>query len=44
LDRWLPEVESLSQAICAWQAKRTQPHPKINGPFSTDLARVKLKR
>jgi hypothetical protein len=44
LDRPIPDIESLSQAICAWQAKHNQHHTKINWPFGTDLARVKLKR
>ena len=44
LDRRIPDVESLSQEIGAWQAKRNQHQTKINWQFGTDLARVKLKR
>jgi transposase len=40
----IPDIESLSQAICAWQAERNQHHTKINWQFGTDLARIKLKR
>ena len=43
-DRRIPDIESLSQEICAWQAKRNQHHTKIHWQFGTDLARVKLKR
>jgi hypothetical protein len=44
LDRRIPDAITLSQEIDAWQTKRNQHKTKINWQFSTDVARVKLKR
>jgi len=44
LDRRMPDAETLSQEIAAWQAQRNRYQAKILWQFGTDLARVKLKR
>jgi transposase len=44
LDRRIPEIETLRREIAAWQNQRNQHQAKINWQFSTDLARLKLKR
>jgi hypothetical protein len=44
LDRRIPDANTLSREIAAWQTKRNQQQTKINWQFGTDLARVKLKR
>ena len=44
LDR---RLSSLSEATCqveAWQNHRNQDHAKVNWRFTTDDARIKLKR
>ena len=44
LDRRTPNIETLRAEIAAWQGPRNQHQTKIHWPFSTDVARVKLKR
>jgi hypothetical protein len=44
LDRRIPEIETLRREIAAWQTQRNQHQAKINWPFGTDLAPIKLKR
>jgi transposase len=44
LGRRIPNIETLEREIAAWQIQRNQHQAKINWQFSTDLARVKLKR
>ena len=44
LDRRIPNIETLREEIAAWQGPRNQHQTKIHWQFSTDVARVKLKR
>ena len=44
LDRRIPHIEALREAIAAWQGPRNQLQTKIHWQFSTDIARTKLKR
>ena len=44
LDRRIGDWDTLRQAIAAWTGQRNQPASKINGRFTTDDARVKLKK
>jgi hypothetical protein len=44
LDRRLPDSETLSREIAAWQAARNLTHTRINWCFRTTDARIKLKR
>ena len=44
LDRRIPDSDTLRREIAAWQTRRNQHQAKIHWQFSTDLARVKLKR
>lgn len=44
LDRRIPHIEVLREAIAAWQGPRNQLQTKIHWQFNTDMARTKLKR
>lgn len=44
LDRRIPDKETLAAEIAAWQAHRNTNHAKADWQFTTDKARVKLKR
>ena len=44
LDRRIGSIEKLSGEVAAWQARRDQICAKVNGQFTTEDARVKLKR
>jgi len=37
-------MEKLGEEVTAWQTRRDQIHAKVNWQFTTDNARVKLKR
>ena len=44
LDRRIPDKDSLTTAIAAWQDERNTNHSKANWRFTTADARIKLKR
>jgi len=44
LDRRIGSTEKLCAEVAAWQARRDQIHAKVNWQFTTENARVKLKR
>ena len=44
LDRRIPNKPSLEREVAAWQAHRNKHHAKADWPFTTNDARVKLKR
>lgn len=44
MDRRIPDIDTLQEEITAWQGPRNQRQTKIHWQFSTDVARVKLKR
>lgn len=44
LDRRIPDKESLTSEIAAWQAARNTKHTKADWQFTTADARIKLKR
>jgi len=44
LDRRISNIETLREEIAAWQGPRNQRQTKIHWQFSTDVARIKLKR
>jgi hypothetical protein len=44
LDRRIPDKQKLNEEIAAWQSDRNKHHAKANWQFTTDDARVKLKR
>ena len=44
LDRRIGSMEELREEVAAWQARRDQNHAKVNWQFTTENARVKLKR
>jgi hypothetical protein len=44
LDRRIPDKQKLNEEIAAWQTDRNKHHAKANWQFTTDDARVKLKR
>ena len=44
LDRRIPDLDTLTQEVAAWQqARNTRPQP-VNWRFTTPDARIKLKR
>ena len=43
LDRRIPDKQTLSNEITAWQAGRNRYHSKADWHFTTDDARIKLK-
>ena len=44
LDRRIGSIEQLCTEVAAWQSRRDQIHAKVNWQFTTEDARVKLKR
>ena len=44
LDRRIGSMEKLCGEVAAWQARRDQIHARVNWQFTTENARVKLKR
>ena len=44
LDRRIPNMDSLKQEIEAWEENRNQKSKSVNWRFTTDDARIKLKR
>jgi hypothetical protein len=44
LDRRIDCIEKLQKQVAAWQEKRDQIRAKVNWQFTTESARVKLKR
>lgn len=44
LDRRIGSMEKLCEEVTAWQTRRDQIHAKVNWQFTTEDARVKLKR
>ena len=44
LDRRIPDKDELRDEVAAWQADRNKHHAKADWQFTTDDARVKLKR
>jgi hypothetical protein len=43
LDRRIPDKETLSKEVAAWQDSRNENHTKANWRFTTADARIKLK-
>jgi hypothetical protein len=44
LNRRIADIQTLRSQVTAWQASRDQIKAKINWQFTTDTARIKLKR
>ena len=44
LDRRIPDKQKLVAEVAAWQDNRNKHHAKADWQFTTDSARVKLKR
>jgi hypothetical protein len=44
LDRRIPDKETLSREVAAWQASRDKNQTKADWRFTTADARIKLKR
>ena len=44
LNRRIDSLEILHEEVAAWQASRDRIQAKVNWQFTTDDARVKLKR
>ena len=44
LKRRIDSIEELREEVSAWQAQRDRLQAKVNWQFTTDDARVKLKR
>jgi uncharacterized small protein (DUF1192 family) len=44
LDRRIPDKDTLTSEIAAWQAERNRKHTKADWQFTTADARIKLKR
>jgi hypothetical protein len=43
-DRRIPDRETLARELHAWEARRNRHHAKIDWRFTTENARIKLKR
>jgi hypothetical protein len=43
LDRRIPDKETLTKEVAAWQDSRNKNHAKANWHFTTEDARIKLK-
>ena len=43
LDRRLPDMQTLTDEVAAWEADRNKHNSKADWQFSTDDARIKLK-
>ena len=44
LDRRIPDKQTRTREVAAWQAERNKKHAKTDWQFTTADARVKLKR
>ena len=44
LDRRIPDKQILIHQVAAWEADRNAHHAKVDWQFTTDDARIKLKR
>jgi hypothetical protein len=44
LSRRIPDNQTLKQEVAAWQSHRNKRHAKADWQFTTENARVKLKR
>jgi uncharacterized small protein (DUF1192 family) len=44
LDRRIPDKQTLTDEVAAWQAERNKKHTKADWQFTTEDARVRLKR
>ena len=44
LDRRIPDKQTLTKEVAAWQADRNRRHTKADWQFTTADARIKLKR
>jgi len=44
LDRRIPDKQTLTEEVAAWEADRNKSHAKADWQFTTADARVKLKR
>jgi hypothetical protein len=44
LDRRIPDAETLTREVAAWEHQRNTAHSKIDWQFTTAQARIKLKR
>jgi hypothetical protein len=44
LNRRIADIETVRREVAAWQAHRDQLHATINWQFTTETARVKLRR
>ena len=44
LDRRIESQEKLIQEVAAWEQRRNQKEVKVNWQFTTDDARIKLKK
>lgn len=44
LDRRIPDRQSLQQEVAAWLRQRNTKHAKADWRFTTEDARIKLKR
>jgi hypothetical protein len=44
LDRRIPDKQTLTKEVAAWQADRNKRHTKADWQFTTADARIKLKR
>lgn len=44
LDARIPDLETLSKETKAWERTRNETHPTVDWQFTTDDARIKLKR
>jgi hypothetical protein len=43
-DRRIPDKQTLTEEVAAWQAERNKKHAKADWQFTTADARVRLKR
>jgi hypothetical protein len=43
-DRRIPDKQTLTEEVTAWQAERNKKHAKADWQFTTADARVRLKR
>jgi hypothetical protein len=44
LDRRIPDKATLEQEVAAWETRRNAAHVAVDWQFTTDAARIKLKR
>jgi len=44
LSRRIPDKQTLTEEVAAWERHRNQRHAKADWQFTTENARVKLKR